>query len=199
MIRLFTIFCKLNFKILSAKDLFLESMKAFSSDKLPFIKLSCPHCGAKTPTWSYHDSYQRYLISFENEVTITYTIDITRIICSSCQHTHAILPEIIIPYGSYSLPFIIAVLKDYFLRDLTVKTLCEKYQISISMLYRWKRLFLVHKKLWLGILENLYQNYIAFLSSLPTFNTSNDLSLFFLINSHSFLQSIRKTAHFSSA
>jgi hypothetical protein len=199
MIRLFTIFCKLNFKTLSVKDLFLESMKAFSSDKLPFIKLTCPHCGAKTPTWSYHDSYQRYLISFENEVTITYTIDITRIICSSCQHTHAILPEIIIPYGSYSLPFIMAVLKDYFSPELTVKTLCEKYQISISMLYGWKRLFLIHKKLWLGILENVYQSSIIFLSSIPNFNTSNDLSLFFLHNGHTFLQSIRKTAHFSSA
>ena len=199
MIRLFTIFCKLNFKTLSAKDLFLESMKAFSSDKLPFIKLTCPYCGAKTPTWSYHDSYQRYLISFENEATITYIIKITRIICSSCRHTHAILPEIIIPYGSYNLLFIVTVLKDYFLSKMTVKTLCDKYQISVSMLYLWKRLFLKHKKLWLGILENIYQNSITFLSSIPTFNTSNDLSLFFLINSHSFFQSIRKTAHFSSA
>jgi len=199
MIRLFTIFCKLNFKTLSVKDLFLESMKDFSPDKLPFIKLSCPYCGAKTPTWSYHDSYQRYLISFENEVTITYTIDITRIICSSCQHTHAILPEIIVPYGSYSLPFIMAVLKDYFSTKLTVKVLCEKYQISISMLYGWKRLFLIHKALWLGILENAYQNSIIFLSSIPNFKTSNDLSLFFLQHGHSYLQSIRKTAHFSSA
>jgi hypothetical protein len=199
MIRLFTVFCKLNLKTLSVKDLFLESMKDFSSDKLPFIKLGCPCCGAKTPIWSYHDSYPRYLISFENELTITYTIDITRIICSSCQHAHAILPEIIIPYSSYSLPFILNVLKDYFLSKMTVKTICEKYQTSVSMLYGWKRLFLTHKKLWLGILENMYQNSIAFLSSIPTFNTSNDLSLFFLHNGHSFLQGIHTTAHFSSA
>lgn len=199
MIRLFTVFCKLNFKTLSVTDIFLESMKDFSSDKLPFMKLTCPYCRAKTPTWSYHDSYQRYLISFENETTLTYTIDITRIICSSCQHTHAILPEIIVPYGSYSLPLILNVLKDYFLSKMTVKTLCEKYQISVSMLYRWKRLFLTHKKLWLGILEDIYQNSIAFLSTLPNFDTSNNLSLFFLYNGHSFLQSIRKTALFSSA
>jgi hypothetical protein len=198
MIRLFTIFCKLNFKTLSAKDLFLESMKAFSSDNLPFIKLPCPYCGAKSPTWSYHDSYHRYLISFENEATITYSIDITRIICSSCQHTHAILPELIIPYCSYSLTFILSVLKGYFSK-MAVKVLCEKYQISVSMLYDWKRLFLIHKKLWLGILENIYQNSIAFMSSIPTFTTSNDLSVFFLHNGHSFLQGIRKTAHFSSA
>ena len=140
MIKLFTVFCKLNFKTLSAKDLFIESMKDFSSDKLPFIKLACPCCGAKNPTWSYHDSYKRYLISFENEISTTYTIDITRIICSSCKHAHAILPEITIPYSSYSLTFILSVLKDYFSK-ITVKTLCEKYQISASMLYGWKRLF----------------------------------------------------------
>ena len=173
-------------------------MKDFSSYKLPFIKLACPFCGAKNPTWSYHDSYNRYLISFENEITTTYTINITRIICSSCKHAHAILPEIIIPYCSYSLTFILSVLKSYFFK-MTVKALCEKYQISVSMLYDWKRLFLIHKKLWLGILENIYQNSITFSSSIPTFSTSNDLSLFFLINGHSFLQSIHKTAHFSSA
>jgi len=198
MIRLFRVFCKLNFKTLSAKDLFLYSMKGFSSDKLIFLKLTCPHCGAKHPAWSCHDSYKRYLISYENEITTTHIIDITRILCSSCKHTHAILPEIIVPYGSYSLTFILSVLKDYFSK-MTVKTLCEKYQISVSLLYDWKRLFLMHKKLWLGILENIYQNSIIFLSSIPNFDTSNDLSIFFLINSHSFLQSIRKTAQFSSA
>lgn len=199
MIRFFTVFCKLNFKTLSALDLFLESMKDFPSDKLPFIKLACPCCGAKNPLWSYHDSYNRYLISYENEITITYTIDITRIICSSCKHTHAILPEIIVPYASYSLTFILLVLKDYFVSKMNVKTICDKFQISVSMLYGWKRLFLTHKKLWLGVLENIYWNSITFLSSLPTFITSNDLSLFFLQNGCSFLQGITKTAHFSSA
>lgn len=197
MIRLFTVFCKLNFNKLSARDLFLDSMKDFSSDKLPFIKLACPCCGAKNPAWTYHDSYERYLISYENEKTISYIIDITRIICSSCEHTHAILPEIIIPYGSYSLIFIIRVLKDYFSK-MKVKEICEKYQISVSMLYRWKQLFLIHKKLWLGILENIYQNSITFLSSIPASNSSKDLFYFFFQNGYSFLQGITKTAYFSS-
>jgi hypothetical protein len=51
----------------------------------------------------------------------------------------------------------------------------------------------------LGILENMYQDALTFLSSLPTLDTSSDLSLFFLQNGHSFLQGITKTAHFSSA
>jgi hypothetical protein len=198
MIRLFTVFCKLNFNKLSAHDIFLESMKEFSSEKLPFIKLSCPYCGAKNPVWSFHDTYSRYLISYENGATITYTIEITRIICSSCEHTHAILPDIIIPHSSYSLTFTLSVLKDYFSK-MKIKEICEKYQISISTLYGWKQLFLQHKKLWLGILEDIYQNPLEFLSSIPNFNTSDDLLQFFLQTGHSFLQGITKTAHFSSA
>ena len=198
MIRVFTVFCKLNFKILSAKELFLESMKDFKSEKLPFIKLPCPFCGAKNPNWAYHDSYTRYLIGFENNTPITHTIDITRIICSSCQHPHAILPEIIVPHSSYSLTYILSVLKDYFAK-FKINDICEKYQISISMLYSWKQLFLQHKKLWLGILEDIYQTSLEFLSSIPEFNTSNDLHQFFVQNGHSFLQGVTKTAHFNSS
>jgi len=62
-------------------------MKEFSSEKLPFIKLPCPFCGAKKPNWTYHDSYPRYLVAFENNAPANHIIDITRIICSSCEHT----------------------------------------------------------------------------------------------------------------
>ncbi len=130
MIRVFTIFCKLNFKTLSVKDLFLESMKEFSAEKLPFLKLTCPFCGAKNPSWEYHDSYSRYLIGFENNVPVSNIIDITRIICSSCKHPHAILPEIIIPYSSYSLTFVLSVLRDYFYK-MKIKDICEKLHFMI--------------------------------------------------------------------
>lgn len=199
MIRVFKIFCKLNFKNFSAKDLFLAAMNDFSTEKLPFFKIPCPFCGAKHPMWSYHDSYQRYLISFEMAITVNHRIDITRIICSSCKHTHAILPEIIIPHSSYSLIFVLSVLRSHYLSKMTVQSLCDKYQISPSTLYAWKHLFAIHKKLWLGILEDIYQNSLVFLSSIPSINTSNDLSDFFAQHGCSFLQGVSKTAHFSSA
>lgn len=193
MIRLFSIFCKLNFNKLSIKELFLESMKEFSSEKLPFVKLPCPFCGAKKPNWTYHDSYPRYLVAFENNAPANHIIDITRIICSSCEHTHAILPEIIIPYSSYSLTFILSVLRDYYLKTKIID-ICEKYQISVSMIYAWKLLFIQHKKLWLGILEDIYHSSLAFLATIPKFNTSNDLRWFFEQNGLSFLQGVSKTA-----
>jgi hypothetical protein len=41
MIRLFVAFCKLNYKTLSAIDLFLKSMEEFTPANIPLIKLSC--------------------------------------------------------------------------------------------------------------------------------------------------------------
>lgn len=197
MIRLFTVFCKFNFNKLSIKDLYLKSMEDFFISKFHFFKLACPYCSAKNPNWSRHDLYERYLISYENNTVITYKINITRIICSSCKHTHAILPEIIIPHSSYSLIFILSVLKEYFSK-VKIHEICEKYQISVSMLYGWKQLFIIHKKLWFGILENIYQESLIFLSSLLNTNLSEHISWFFLKTGYSFLQGITKTAYFNS-
>lgn len=198
MIRLFTVFCKLNFKTLFAKQIFLSIMKDFMEDKIPFLKLACPNCGAKHPVWAYHDSYERYLISYESNTIVTDIIEITRIRCSSCNGTHAILPEIIIPFSSYSLLFVLSVLKEYYMPGNTVAFLCKKYQISASTLYDWKRLFLVHKQLWFGVVENLYQNSLDFLSSIPDIHTSDRLYDFFSSNNISFLQGRTKTARIDS-
>jgi hypothetical protein len=198
MIRLFVAFCKLNYKTLSAIDLFLKSMEEFTPANIPLIKLSCPCCGAKKPRWSYHGSYKRYLLSFENNQLKTDRINITRIICSSCKHTHAILPEIIIPCGSYCLLFVLSALKDYFSK-MDITKICEKYQISPATLYGWKQLFLRHKKLWLGILEDMYQNPLLFLASILESDTSKKLQQFFKQNGHSLLQGVTKTARFNSS
>lgn len=199
MIRVFTIFCKLNFIKLSAQEMFTEAMRDFSKDKLTTLVYPCPFCGAKHPQWSEFATYKRDLISFEKGLPITYTIKVSRIICSSCGHTHAILPEIIIPYCSYSLIFILTVLRDYYLSHMTVQELCDKYMIATSTLYAWKCLFLTHKKLWLGILEDATTEPLTFLSSLPSLTTSEELAIFFQTHAQSFLQGVTKTAHFSSA
>lgn len=183
---------------LSAKQLFLSAMENYSIEKIPFLELPCLNCGAKRPTWAYHDSYERYLISYENNAIITDTIDITRITCSSCNSTHAILPEIIIPYRSYSLLFVLAALKDYFTHGITVSALCDKYQISPSTLYEWKHLFNTHKKLWLGILEDIYQKSLDFLSLTLNSHSGNGLKAFFSNNKISFLQNRTITAHIYS-
>jgi len=199
MIRAFTIFCKLNYIKLSALEIFTIAMLDFSKEKFPTLDLPCPFCGAKHPVWTEFASYERDLISFEKGLPVTYKITVSRIICSSCGHTHAILPEIIIPYSSYSLIFVLTVLRDYYLSHTTVQALCDKYMIATSTLYAWKRLFQIHKKLWLGILEDAITEPLTFLARLPSPSTSEDLASFFERHAQSFLQGVTKTAHFSSA
>ena len=174
-------------------------MEEFSVERLPFLDLPCPFCGAKHPKWSYYASYSRFLISFEKGKIVTYTINITRLICSSCKHTHAILPEIIIPYGSYSLIFILNVLRDYYSHSMTILSICNKYEISVSTLYAWKKLFAIHKKLWLGFLEDISKSCCDFLSSIPSASTSSELQTFFSNHGFSFLQGVFRTARFDSS
>ena len=174
MIRVFHLFCKINSKNLSAEDLFNKFMAEFDPRKH-----SCPWCNTKSPDWKYHADYERWLISFEGGVTVTYRLEILRYKCPSCGHTHAILPESIIPYQSYSFLFIIAVMRDYYTRILTVVNICDKYNISTSTLYSWKELFLRHKKLWLGLLEDAYTSSLDFLDSFYDGSFQYDLQDFF--------------------
>jgi hypothetical protein len=82
---------------------------------------------------------------------------------------------------------------------MDITNICEKYQISPSTLYGWKQLMLRHKKLWLGILEDIYQDPLTFLASILESNTSNNLQQFFKQNGHSFLQGVTKTARLNSS
>ena len=56
-----------------------------------------------------------------------------------------LLPDFIVPYLSYSLPMILLILSDYLKRRLTIRGICEKYMVSPPLIYRFKKLFLLHK------------------------------------------------------
>lgn len=182
MIRVFELFCKLNVINLSAEDLFLQSMA-----KVHLHDHKCPFCSAEHPDWKKHAVYERYLISFESGRNISYLITIVRYKCSSCGHTHAILPEFVIPYQSYSLLFILSVMRNYYIGSLTVADICEKYDIAVSTLYSWKELFLRHKKVWLGLLDDACTSSLQFLDCL-FINHLRTLKEFFIMAGVSFLQ-----------
>lgn len=191
MIRKFTVFCKLNYISLSALQLFEQFMDNFRIEDCV-----CPTCGAKHACCP-HDSYGRYLISYESGEPVYYHVNVPRVICESCGHTHAILPEIIIPYGSYSILFILIVLRDYYTHSGSIQELCDKYQIAVSTVYLWKLLFQKHKKLWLGVLEGAARKDSDFLDFLMGFSIrglSQGLKHFFLSYGFSFLQGASKTA-----
>lgn len=184
MIRVFGLFCKLNLINLSAYEAFCRAMLVLNIHDHP-----CPFCCCAHPDWKKHASYDRYLISVEHGRSVTYVIVVIRYLCPSCGHTHAILPEHMIPYSSYSLPFILVVLRDYYTRPITVEALCSEYDISVSTLYSWHSLYLIHKKLWLGLLDDYISSPETFLSSLVPIPSVQLLSGFFTSMRYSFLQS----------
>ena len=157
--------------------------------------LACPVCGSKGNCVP-HGSYKRVLIDVEHGKVSYGSVEIKRVRCKSCGHTHAILPDYIVPYATYSLLFILRVLAAHILGSETVEQLCRRYGISPSMLYEWEALFQTHKKLWLGVLEDQETSsaeFIRRLLALPSY--SNDFSrLFYQKITDSFLQRHKNAA-----
>ena len=160
MIRPFTVFCKLNQVAFSDRQ-WLEK----ETGSLSHTDGDCPVCHAHA-CLSPFAAYTRYLVEWKDSHPVTHEVTVQRYLCSSCGHTHALLSSALVPYSSYSLRFILLVLRDYFLGRSCVQKVCERAGISVSTLYRWKTLFFKHKALWLGVLEDLAGPQGSFLESM---------------------------------
>lgn len=125
----------------------------------------CPYCSARGCLLPF-DQYSRYLVEWDGHAQKTHTVVVPRYLCGSCGHNHAALPSCIIPYKSYSLRFLLLVLRAYFIHSRSVEQICDHYGITISMLYRWLHLFRQQKALWLGVLENGIVPPVSFLDSI---------------------------------
>ena len=185
MIRKFALLCKLNSINNSDFRIFMNAQ-----DSIVISSEVCPTCGAKH-LCSFHASYERDLIVIKNNFVVCHNVSISRVICSSCGHTHALLPDTLIPYGSYSLFFILRALRLYFLHSYTVEKLCSIYSISISTLYAWIHLFHKQKTLWIGVLSDVETSSLSFLCILM--DVSSFPMNFFQAFHFSFLQQYRFT------
>ena len=163
MIRLFSKLCKCFKQISSENDMsiFDEHMKNISVDDLV-----CPSCGAKHAL-SVFAYYKRHLVTYDNNEVHDNIITISRYLCSSCGHTHAILPSVIVPYMSFSFNFIVSIIHDYLVHKFnSIEAMCEHYCIAISTFYRILSKFKEHKCLWLGILEDKLIPNLSFLQTI---------------------------------
>jgi transcriptional regulator with XRE-family HTH domain len=145
----------------------------------------CPACGA-TGCCEQHDEYNRDMITIEKGVRMEYEVTIHRVICKSCGVTHALLSDVLIPYSSYTLRFVLHALRALFTRTCTVEELCERYGIAVSTIYEWKKLFKEHANLWLSVLNRIYR---VSIQALDDFENIHRLpSAFFRRYGFSFLQ-----------
>jgi len=154
MIHLNAIFCNLIKNKKSAITLINECLVSVN-----LSREVCPHCGSKGNCKEY-GRYTRNIVDYFHGEIVSSTVDIPRVICTSCsgKHgkcTHALLPDVIVPYAEYSLFFILNVLLLYYCRQKKLSEICEQFGIAPVQFYRWKRLFEKHQKEWLGILKSL--------------------------------------------
>lgn len=184
MIRKNSLFYKL-FRIkISSKSFFYRFMPLFC----PEFE-TCPVCES-AGNLKIHSYYKRYLIDFIDGKVVRHEITVTRVQCDSCGSTHAILPDFIIPYCSYSLFFILRVLGTYFLHLYSVEKICEKFSITLKQLYKWIALFRSHKAQWLGFLKDMEVGDKTFLNQLGKMIPYSDFASTFVSTfSFSFLQS----------
>ena len=186
MIRKNFLLCKI-FRIkTSSKSLFDSYMAKFQ----PELE-TCPICRS-TGNCHIHDYYGRSIIDFITGTKKKSNLCVLRVFCDSCNHAHAILPDIIIPYSSYSLFFVLRILGEYFAGLYTIEQLCERYGISQNQLFKWVALFKAHKQEWLGLLADAEISDLSFLKDLAVAGSYSSFSMEFIRrSSRSFLQSHR--------
>ena len=188
MIRLNALDCKLKNTILHIRILFQQTLP-----RTPLFLLVCPYCGAKG-TCRKRGSYERNLVTFSDGKPEVIRLRIPRVQCP-CGKSHALLPDVIVPYFSYSLPMILMILSDYFHRRMTVRGICEKYLVNVPLIYRLKKGFLLHKKQWLGALRDMELCAPAFTEELLTGSYSRFHDAFLRLTAYSFLQSHKTPAN----
>lgn len=183
MVRLFTALCKCFLENIYDEIIFREANCHYS-----YLGEACPRCGAVgklTP----HGDYTRGFTEHKDRKNVDSRLKPLRFLCKSCGATHALLPDIVIPYGRYSLRFVLTVLIAYFERTTTVVKICEQYDIAVSTLYEWKKRMALHKDLMLGVLISRKTTALAFLRNLLGSNNLSDcLRIFFHKYGFSFMQ-----------
>ena len=191
MIREKALFCKLFYIKKSSKELFQSYM-----DKYRPELDTCPYCGARGRC-RIHGYYKRRIGEFRDGTVIWEKVSVMRVRCTGCGHTHAILPDIIIPYARHGILFILRALASHFIHRLPIEKACEKYSVSRNLFFRWLSLWRRHKNLWLGMLHSRETGDGDFMKQLTEETDYSDFSAAFTCKfAFSFLQSHRNPADY---
>jgi len=120
-----------------------------------FFYYTCPKCGAKH-LFTRHGSYERNICFMDNHNNICEEkICILRLKCTSCDGTHAVLPNDVIPYCIYSFSFVIKVLSKYYLENSKISDICSIFCISFQLIYGFISKFIEFLDSAFSVLKNL--------------------------------------------
>lgn len=152
---------------------------------------ACPSCGASKDRYCRNGSYLRQFVCYTDGSPCDHLISVRSLKCTSCLHSHALLPSVIVPYSSYSLGFLLALLYARITRQFpNVPSLCQHFGISESTFYRIRKRFLLDFRWLLAALRSFLDDpgLLDILDPGSPFLLHAALSVFFLSTGHSFLQ-----------
>lgn len=188
MIRKNTIKCKI-FSVLFLSLTHVDRLYSKFDRPCCAQKETCPACGAHG-CCSEYESYSRTVVDFVSGEVCPRSVWVTRVKCSSCGHTHAILFDPVIPYMRYSLLFILRVLYAHFCQGQSLPGIYASFGICARTFYRWVKIFECHCSEWLGRLRVVECGTVGSLRALLVQDTYADFAAdFFCKTNLSFLQS----------
>jgi len=114
------------------------------------LKTRCPKCKAKG-AMVLHGWYLRHFIYHSEGKTRDSIITVIRLMCTSCNTTHAVLPLAAIPYLSYSICFIAALLADWLSGSWpSIDAISAEYGISAKTFIRLRSRFMASVEMAVG-------------------------------------------------
>ena len=123
-----------------------------------FIKAyRCPKCGA-IGMCIYHCKYRRNFYysnsngriingellpgkSYDPSVPPGEGVWVHRFLCLGCSRTHAFLPDVMVPWSMYSLPFMLQAIYDVKVGGCSLNSVAKKCRIERKTLRKWIRVF----------------------------------------------------------
>ena len=181
--------CKTILEIIPEEQCFLDATNGFSH-----YGEACPKCGA-TGKLSDHGDYTRGLVTIIKGIASSCRVRPSRFKCASCNATHALLPDMLVPYSPYTLRFKLLALLAYFERTADVASVCERVGIAVSTLYEWKKTLASHKELLFGVVIAQNKEPAAFIRELlGSRDPSGILRGFFHRHGASFMQGPKQPA-----
>lgn len=112
----------------------------------------CPSCRIKGSLgpWGSYPRTERLGTAKER---LDIEINVPRVRCRKCGHTHAVVIRVHVPYRWYALHFILCAVSYYLRKGRKAKAACERFGMAASTLYRWRRLIEGHLVWLVGVTE----------------------------------------------
>lgn len=110
-------------------------------NKFVNFNFTCPNCYSHN--FSFFGSYSRNLIVLHNDAFIDLTINIKRVLCKSCNHTHALIPNFIVPYKVYTKDAIVFCLYKYCNYN-NLSKVQNIFNVDRQLILNWKNQFNIY-------------------------------------------------------